>query len=313
MTIGIGAYGPCAGRAIYDALAAAERVGVGAIRGFVSFAAIDKQGKILRSETQRGGATTLFTEGESTGVEPPPMIAEAKFAGLISSGPDRPDPLAQFMLADNRGGLITGHRIPNAVSASGRPMNEEALNLMIKGHSAREAVDTVIASNPEADCGLIAVDCQGAACARNTERVKRRPDLGMAQRHDESTGAQVFVLHNAIRPYPALADLIANVALDTMVGDKVPKGWITINAGTPVEMGAESAVHCDKQAVATRIITTDPAIGERGDVGAAIYLNSVVYIAGENAGRTTFEPITTMMDGCITELSGKTRLRMSYC
>ena len=44
MTIGIGACGPHAGRAVFDALAAAEKVGTGAIGGFVTYAAIGEGG-----------------------------------------------------------------------------------------------------------------------------------------------------------------------------------------------------------------------------------------------------------------------------
>jgi len=135
MTIGIGAYGPNAGWAVYDALKAAEKVGSGAIRGFVTFAAIGEGGVLYRADTQRGGSMTLFTEGETTGVEPPPLVATARFAGLISSGPDRPEPLAQYLTADPKGGLVTGHRIPPTTGVSGEAMNCEALGLMVSGKS----------------------------------------------------------------------------------------------------------------------------------------------------------------------------------
>ena len=312
MTIGIGAYGPNAGRAVYDALAAAEKIGVGAIGGFVTYAAIGAGGVVLRSETQRGGATTLFTEGETTGVAPLPAIAEARLAALISSGPDRPGPLAQFLPADPRGGLVTGHRIPNTLGANGKKMNEGAMELLLAGRPAQEAVDQVIAASPEADCGLIAIDKDGGAYFRNTERVIRRPDVGTALRRDEATGAVVVVIHNAIRPFPVLASVAAAVALETMVGAGAPKGAVTINAGTPIEMGPENAVHCDAAGVARRVTTTDPAIGVRGEIGAAIYLNSVVYLDGGAVGHTTFEPITSIEGGRLTELSGKDSLRISY-
>lgn len=312
MTIGIGACGPNAGRAVFDALAAAERVGAGAIGGFVTYAAIGEDGGQLRSETQRGGTSTLFTEGETTGVEPPESFARAPVAGVISSGPDRPPPLAQYVPADARGGIVTGHRIPPTTGVNGKPMNRDVLERMVAGEPAARAVDEVVAANPEGDCGLIAIDMKGGAHGRNTERVLRRPDVGTALRRDEASGAVVAVLHNAIRPWPVLAELVAAVALESMIGEREPTGWVTIEAGTPIGMGPENAVHCDRAGMAERVTTTDPAIGERGELGAAIYLASAVYIGGELVGRTTFEPITSIENGRFSVLSGKESLRMSY-
>jgi len=312
MTIGIGAYGPNAGRAVFDALAAAEKVGAGAIGGFVTYAAIGDNGEDYRSETQRGGTSTLFTEGETTGVEPPEDFARARVAGVISSGPDRPPPLAQYVPADPRGGLVTGHRIPPTTGINGKPMNRDVLERLVGGESAVQAVDEVVGSNAEGDCGLIAIDMRGGAHCRNTERVLRRPDVGTALRRDEASGAAVAVLHNAIRPWPVLAELVAAVAMETMVGEGEPKGWVTIEAGTPIGMGPENAVHCDPSGAAERVTTTDPAIGERGELGAAIYLASAVYVGGDLVGRTTFEPITSIENGRFAVLSGKASLRMSY-
>ena len=312
MTIGIGAYGPNAGRAVFDALAAAERVGAGAIGGFVTYAAIGENGEDCRSETQRGGTSTLFTEGETTGVEPPEDFARARVAGVISSGPDRPPPLAQYVPADSAGGLVTGHRIPPTTGVNGKPMNRDVLERLVDGDPAVRAIDEVVGSNPEADCGLIAIDMAGGVHCRNTERVLRRPDVGTALRRDEASGAVVAVLHNAIRPWPVLAELVAAVAMETMVGEVEPRGWVTIEAGTPIGMGPENAVHCDPSGVAERVTTTDPAIGERGELGAAIYLASAVYVGGDLVGRTTFEPITSIENGRFAVLSGKASLRVSY-
>jgi hypothetical protein len=312
MTIGIGATGPNAGRAVFEALRAAERVGTGAIGGFVTYAAIGEGEAVLRSETQRGGSTTLFTEGEKTGVEPPAAIATARLAGAISSGPDRPEPLSQFLPADGRGGLVTGHRIPPTTGVNGMPMNQDVLDLLVAGQPAERAVDQVVSANPESDCGLIAIDLDGGVHSRNSERVLRRPDLGTAFRRDDASGAAVAVLHNAIRPFPALAELVAAIALNSMMGEAEPKGWVTIAAGTPIAMGPENAVLCDGSGVAERVTTTDPAIGERGEVGAAIYLASAVYLDGSLVGHTMFEPITSIENGRFTALSGKAQLRMSY-
>jgi Domain of unknown function (DUF6963) len=312
MTIGIGAYGPRAGLAVYKALKAAECVGRGAIGGFATYAAISADGQLYRHETQRGGSGTLFIEGELTGVAPPEHVANTTAAAVISSGPERPAPLSQFLAADSKGGLVTGHRLPNGLSVAGAPLNLETLGHLIAGKSAKEAVDTVIGNNREADVGLIAVDRRGNAHSRNSERVKRRPDLGHARLEDKTAGAVVEVLHNAIRPFPATAVTAAAIALDTMIGEPQPIGWLTILAGVPLELGAESAVHCDEALVARRVVTTDPIIVKGHHACAGIYLHSRVFREGEFLGLTMFEPITTVVDGKIIELSGQKTLRMSF-
>lgn len=312
MTIGIGAYGPNAGLAVYEGLRAAERVGRGAIGGFATYAAIGADGQLYRHETQRGGGSTLFIDGEATGVPPPEPVARAVAAAVISSGPERPAPLSQFLAADGRGGLVTGHRLPNGLSVDGGILNLEALDLMSSGKSAKEAVDGIVGRNPEADVGLLAVDLKGCVYSRNSERVKRRPDLGHARLEDKAAGAVVEILHNAIRPFPATAVIAAAVALDAMVGAPEPAGWITIEAGVPLELGDENAVYCDRGLLATRVVTTDPIIVKGRHACAGIYLHSKVYRDGELLGLTMFEPITTAVDGRIAEMSGQKTMRMSY-
>ncbi len=312
MTIGIGAFGPKAGLAVYQALRVAERVGRGAIGGFATYAAITADGRLLRAETQRGGGSTLFTGGETTGVEPPEEIANAVAAGVISSGPDRPEPLTQFLPAEGAAGLVTGHRLPNARGASGRPINEDVLALLRTGQSAREAVDALLDRNASSDTGIIAVDRNGHVYARNTARVLRRPDLGQARREHGNPKAVVEVIHNAIRPYPVVATLAADVALAVMVGEPKEIGRVAVSAGCPVVLGPEDAVVVDDDLNATRVVTTDPLLVSGRQVCAAIYLHSKVVKGGRVIGRTMFEPITTVVDGKITEMSGQKVLRISF-
>jgi uncharacterized protein DUF6963 len=312
VTIGIGAFGPRAGLAVYQALRVAERVGRGAIGGFATYAAITADGRLLRAETQRGGGSTLFTDGETTGVEPPEEVASAIAAGVISSGPDRPAPLTQFLPSDGAAGLVTGHRLPNAKNAGGQPINEEILALLRSGRTAREAVDAVLDRNANSDTGIIAVDRSGQVYSRNTARVLRRPDLGHARREHGSPKAVVEVLHNAIRPYPVVAALAADVALATMVGEPKEIGRVMVSAGCPVALGPEDAVLVDDDLNATKVVTTDPLLVSGRQVCAAIYLHSKVVKGGRVIGRTMFEPITTVVDGRITEMSGQKTLRISF-
>ena len=312
MTIAIGAFGPRAGQAVFEALRIAELVGRGAIGGFVTYRAIDADGRLHCHETQRGGSRTLFIDGEKTGVPPPDDVAHAHIAGVISSGPERPDPLGQFLAADPTAGLVTGHRLPNGPSVDGNPLNVETLGHLKTGQSAKAAVDAVLDRNPEADVGLIAVDLKGGVYCRNSDRVSKRPDLGHARLADLDTGATVEVLHNAITPFPVLASVAASIAFQVMVGQPEPAGWISIPAGVPLLLGAENAVHCGADGVATQVTTTDPMMVKGRQIGAAIYLHSRVYRGDEVLGLTMFEPIVTVEDGIITEMSGQQSIRMSY-
>jgi hypothetical protein len=312
VTISIGAAGPNAGRAVFEALRAAEAVGRGAIGGFAAFAAIDAEGHLHRHATQRGGSRTLFVEGESTGLGPPAAVAEAGAAAVISSGPDRPEPLADFLAAEPGAGLVTGHRLPNAPDADGVPLNVAALREMLAGRAPREAVESVLGANPEADAGLVAVDRAGRVHAGNSARVARRPDLGHARREAPSCGARIEVLHNAIRPHPELADLAAAIGLQAMVGEPAPLGWLTVNAGVPVTLGNESAVYCDDGLVARQVVTTDPTLLSGRQAGAAIYLHSRVYRGDAAVGLTLFEPIVVVEDGRLVSLSGQPAMRLSY-
>ncbi len=312
MTIGIAASGANAGLAVFRALAAVERVAQGAIGGFAAFAAVDASGAVYRAETQRGGTRTLFTAGETTGVPPPSMAASATRAGIMSSGPDRPAPLAQFVPADAAAGLVTGHRLPNAAGLSGQPVNLAVLDRLRAGETARTAVAEVLDADPEADAGVIAIDQYGGIFSRNSRRVGQRPDLGHARREHGTSGAVVEVLHNAIFPADSLAALAADIALAVMA-PTVSAGRITVAAGVPVIPGAADQVLVDAAGNAFRIETTDQRIVRGRHNCAAIYLGSLVIQSGRALGRTAFEPNVVVADGHIVSLSGQTRLELDYC
>lgn len=312
MTIAIGAYGPNAGLAIFKALRAAEAVGEGSIRGFVAFAVITPDGVLMRYETQRGGTRTLFIEGETTGVEPPQAVKDAIAAALISSGPERPDPLSQFLAADAQAGLVTAHRVPQGPSANGRPINMEVLEGLRSGQSAQAATATVLAQNPQADVGFITIDRKGSLHLQNAPRVQRRPDLGSAYREDAATGAKLAVLHNAMAPHASLAPLVADIGFGQMVEAEPVIDWFTVSAGTPIVYGEVDAVEVDGEGVALRVVTSDRTFTDRERSGVGIYLHSRVRHRGRVLGKTLFEPVCVVRDGYLLTLSGQTMLRISY-
>ena len=312
MTFALGAFGPNAGLAAFRALRLVETVARGSIGGFITYAAITEDGELLRHETQRGGTRTLFTEGETCGVEPPARTAAAVAVGLIASGPDRPDPLAQFVPADDAVGIVTGHRLPNQVGADGRPLNAAALAHLRDGMSAAEAVEAVMAANEEADAGLLAVDLTGGVKARNSARVGRRPDLGGGRRQSADGKMVVETLQNSIRPYPSLAAVAADLAIETMKGEARPTGWFTINAGTPVEIGAEAAIEVGDDNLATRLVITDPLVIAGHHLCAPVYLGSPVRRNGATIGDTLWEPLMELRDAAVVSIIGQPSLKVPY-
>lgn len=311
MTIGIVCAGPMAGLAAVRALAAVERVATGAIGGFAAFAAIDADGAVHEAATQRGGSRTLFIAGEMTGVAPPAAVAAAPLAGLISSGPERPVPLSQFLAVDGAAGLVSGHRLPNAPGADGRAHNRAALEALRAGAEPAEAVARVLEANPEADVGLIAADRAGRVHAANAARVARRPDLGMARREDPEAGIAVAVLHNAIGPGPVVAGLAAEIALAVMAPAR-PDAAFTVAAGTPVAEGSPARIEIDGGDRALRIVTTDPALLAPRANGAAIYLGAEVRRGAMVLGHVAEEPICLVEDGRLVSMSGQTALSVGY-
>jgi hypothetical protein len=316
MTIGIAAWGPDAGHAVFEALKVAERAARGSIGGFAVFVAITGDGRVIRAETQRGGTATLFLNGETTGTNPPDDAGASPLAALMSSGPDRPEPLAQFVVADGRAGLVTGHRLPNAAAVSGRPLNAEILDLMRVGAAPADAVRQVLEANPHADAGVIAASAGGDICARNSPRVSRRPDLGSARRvhraPDGAATAIIEVMHNALFPAASLAPLVADIGLERMVPSICTQGWVTVRAGTPVFAADEDAVEVEDDMVVSHVLTSDHRIVTGRWNCAAIYLGSAVRQASRSLGHTLVEPNVIVEDGIILSLSGQKEMRLGY-
>jgi hypothetical protein len=304
MTIGIATVGPNAGLGLFKGLRAAERVGTGSIGGFATFAAITADGRLLRHQTQRGGSSTLFLDGETTGVDPSEEVATAPLAAVISSGPERPD-LEKLVTADPKVGMVTGHRLPIVVGVDGVPLNQQVLDLMREGRSPQEAVDYVMDRNREADAGLIAVAADGRVYARNSDRVRRRPDLADFRQSSPDGKAQVVVFYNAIRPYAVIAPLVAQIALDAMLGLPQPDGEIFIPPAIPVREGPEIAIYCDANGTAQYMTTPDRQALTGKHVGAVIQYGAPVYADGTLIGTAMFEVMTLVEDGRLMRLSGQ--------
>lgn len=286
MTIGIAAFGTAAGRAILAGLAAVEAVGAGEIRGFGVFRAISPDGTLIDAETQDGGATALRAALQAHG-----LLAAAEtaaVAALISSGPDRPEPLTQF-LPGSSAGLVTGHRLPNTRGADWVALNLAALRRLQAGESPESALSTVVTGNPEVDAGLIAV-APGALAVAETARVLRRNDRGRALLVLPGGAAGVAVLHNAIQPFEGLAQLAAGVARTVLEAALPPLPAFRIAAGTRIALGTEDGVWLDGDGAVQRIAGGNPGLTlYRGWTSSAVYLGTPVHQGGRRVGITVGE------------------------
>ncbi len=304
MTIGIAAHGPNAGLAVIRALAAVEAVGRGAIGGFVSFVALSANGTVERATTQQGGSGALFGSGARA---MPTAIAKAAIAGLMSSGPDRPEPLSQFTPAAAGVGLVTGHRMPNTIGVSGAFLNDEVLDLMRQGLTPEDAVERVVGANSDVDAGIIALHLDGQLHAANTAYVERRGDAGRKLLGSRQQGAAVAVLHNAIHPDRPLAFLATEVAMDVMQPNDRPDGWITFRQGVRLVPGPDNAVDVNADGAVETITIENPKFLEgRWSLGIG-YETSVISRAVPIAVML-YEPYMVVDDGRLCTIDGQVTL-----
>lgn len=299
MTIGLAAAGPDAGRAILDALARVERLATGAIGGFVSVAAFDPAGRLVRAEAQRGGARGLLESGRA-----PRALLEAPRAVLMSSGPDRPDPLAQFTPAREGVGLVTGHRFPNAHGSDGRPLGEAVLDAIERGLDPQAACAEVMAAHPRADAGVIALVPDGRVGSADSARTAAFPDAGAARA--VAAEAAVAVLHNAIRPCRALAPLVAEMVIDRLAPPKGVLGTVALAHGVSVRDGRRSRVVVrDGQAIALEIATQ-----WHGEVPwtAGLGPETPVMEEGRVVGHLRADPFLIVQNGCLVSADGRAEI-----
>lgn len=298
MTIGIAAHGPNAGAAILNALSAAERVATGAIAGFVSLAAIGSDGLLRRAEIQRGGGAALLAGGVAAEILASPVAA------LMSSGPDRPTPLAQFTPGDAAVGLVTGHRFPNMPGTAGIPLNDDVLRRMAAGDPPDAAVAETLAANPSSDAGLIAIGRDGRIGLGNTAYLEGFPDLGRSlMRLDTDPAVAVAVLHNAIAPRASLAALVAELALGAMDAVLAADGVLSIEAGIPIRTAPTCTLYVDAVWRVTCIdLVVETAIPFRLSAGYGPM--APVRLDGAVIGFASEEPYLVVENGRLVSTNG---------
>ncbi|WP_172332388.1 hypothetical protein [Mangrovicoccus sp. HB161399] len=301
MTIGIAASGPGAGRAILGALARAEAVGTGAIGGFASFACIGPQG-LWRCGIQRGGARALLARGL------PEEALEAPRAVLMSSGPDRPEPLAQFTPGDAAAGLVTGHRFPNLRGGAGSSPAEAALEAMRAGIGPAEAAELAAAADPDADAGIVCLGLDGRIGMANARHVAAFPGLGQALQ--AQGGARAGVLCNGIAHGALLAPLIAEMALAALVPPQVA-GTVLLQRGLPVLRGSWSELRLGPQ-MQPEALVLSASLPSGGRWSAGYGPQARLTRDGLTVGRLLDEPFLTGEDGRVESFDGRECLPVRY-
>lgn len=300
MTISIAATGANAGRAILDALASAEAICSGAIGGFVAAGSINGN-SIVRAQTQRGGVARLDYDGDRA------AFNAGTVAGFIASGPNRPEPLADYLVASAGIGLVTGHRLPSFPGIDGKPMNLSVLEMMTNGIGVQDAVTTILERNPSADCGLIAIDTKGNGHYGNSVGMNR-PDAGMtaAGRGNSS----VWVLHNAVEPVTSLAPLLAELTLNSMAPDYAPAGSITLQAGCEVQPGNSTQFQIDADNRVYTIRLSEYPNSETLPGPINIGYRPPVFRDDQLAGCLLYEPFLVATSNKLISIDGLSELKV---
>lgn len=286
MTIGVAASGPDAGAAVRAAVLGAEVLGRGAIGGFAVFAVLDANGDVKHCVTQRGGIAQLAIPDE---------WLHATRAAVISSGPDRPEPLLQFLPGAKGVGLVTGHRLPNRLDASGIPLNQAVLSRIAAGDSPQCAIDLVLDGNPEADAGLIAVNADGLVGWGNSDRVKRRTDS--RRFHRDQGGARIAILHNSICFPDGMADVVAELAWACLAGQSMSVRFLHLQPSVCIRASHRDRVCLARDGSIELIETANPHLPMANGRATAIYLGSEVWQDGRRIGRVISELMADVESG----------------
>ncbi|MDO5603689.1 MAG: hypothetical protein Q4G25_00875 [Paracoccus sp. (in: a-proteobacteria)] len=288
MTIGIAAFGAQAGRAVAEGLLAAELLGRGAIRGFAVFSILDAEGRHHQRAVQDGGIAALTL---------PADWMQARHAAVISSGPNRPEPLSQFLPGADGVGLVTGHRLPNAPGRDGRALNLAALHDMA-------GLPALLAAHPEHDAGLIALSATGQITLGNTARVMRRGDLGQALRTGPGWGCGM--LCNSIFHDPAhqLAAAVGAVTEAMLTGQ--PGTWRIARLAAPVPILPATAdrLDLDETGRITAIHSANPAACGDAARLTVVQDRTPVTRAGHPTGHAASELFARIRNGRAHPLPG---------
>lgn len=304
MTIGIATRGPRAGLAAWRTLLAAELLGRGEIGGFCVFAWRDAAGALHHATTQRDGTLGLTLTGN---------WAEARHAALISSGPDRPEPLVQFLPGDPAIGMVTGHRLPSSPLPDGSPINLAALAAMGQGLT-QQGLERLLAWGPAMDAGLICLPWEGPVLIANSARVAARDDQGCHLRQQGDLACAI--LHNSIYtarlPGDALATTLGAVAAETLGLGAAPLALATLPDRLPVIPADHEALDLDSGGTAIALHSADPAYFSPKPSITAVYAGLTLRQNGQVIGQAATEAFADLRAGHLTARPGAARRSFLY-
>lgn len=290
MTIGIASFGPRSVTAIFNAVLAAELLGRGAIGGFAVFAILDTGGKLHHRWTQDGGVSAL---------DIPSSWKDATIAACISSGPNRPEPLIQFLPGEDGRGLVSGHRLPHAPNAGNVPINQAVLARLNAGDTPQAAIDAEFERCPEIDAGLIAVTGNGKLGWANSARVRRRSDLGQA--HCSRPDCGFALLYNSIfiadGPCRKLADALAGIAWQALTGTRARHWFLRLAHPIAFRLAEQDRIAIDGTGDIIGLETANPALLTADRVGTAGYLSAEVWQGERKIGIAATELFARMRGG----------------
>ena len=286
MTIGIATRGVRAGRAAFDALRAVEVLGHGSIGGFAVFVWRADDGTLHHATVQDGGAAALTLSGD---------WQQARHAAIISSGPNRPEPLTQFLPADGAVGMVTGHRLPSSPLPGGAVLNAHALALMAAGALDQAGLEALLASSPGLDAGLICMPLEGPCLIANAPRVAMRDDLG---RFLHTGATSCGVLHNSIHTAQlhgyALAAALGGIALAVMGQGRAAHVLAELPDRLPVRPAAFEAIEIDAAGRVLALHSADPAYAGGRPRITAIYAGTPIMQGGARVGTAMSEVFSTL-------------------
>jgi len=288
MTIGIAASGANAGESVRAGVLAAELLGRGAIGGFAVFAAMLHDGRVCHCVTQNGGVGKLAIPDE---------WLQATRAAAISSGPDRPEPLQQFLPGFDGIGLVTGHRLPNRAGIDGEPLNRAVLRRLANGEMPQHAVDAVLHANAQSDAGLIAIDAQGYIGWGNSQRVAARADLGSFAR--SAGDRNLAILHNSIYFMRDMAEAVGSLAWRALSGEAGTYQLLSMPQAVALRQAQNDRIQLDSEGQIALIETAAAPVSDISGRFTAAYLGAPVWQAGRLIGHTISELIGLVEDGCV--------------
>lgn len=305
MTIGIAASGPSAATYALRALRGVETLGSGSIGGFAVFAVMNEGGRLRYAQTQNGGSSGLCIDADWLSCER---------AAIISSGPDRPEPLRQFLPGLDGVGLVTGHRLPN------RPFADSRLNLAVlarlqSGLAPDAAIGEVFAAYPECDAGLMALTADGRIAYADSGRVRRRKDIHSAA--IENAGSSIAVMMNSIHFPPGIGEQAAAIIGELALRVPLSRGstgarLLGLADSCPVVYAAQDGVIVDldtDEVVAIR--NADPLIRRAAGRWPVIQNGCPVYTTqGEEVGVCLHDLVGDVCNAVVNALGAHSALKL---